>query len=84
MPRRSPNWLVDAYRTNMPFDQFARQILTAQGDTPKIRPPITFSVSDEGRADRDDRADLHGLTHRMRQVPQSSVRELDAWKTTTA
>lgn len=27
------NWLVDAVQTNMPLDQFARELLTAQGST---------------------------------------------------
>jgi hypothetical protein len=27
------NWLVDVFESNMPFDQFARELLTAQGST---------------------------------------------------
>ena len=29
-------WIVDAFRKNMPYDQFAREILTAAGDTRKV------------------------------------------------
>ena len=29
-------WLVDAFRKNMPYDEFARALLTAQGDTEKV------------------------------------------------
>jgi len=35
------NWLVDAYRTNMPFDEFTTAILTASGD-PRERPAANF------------------------------------------
>lgn len=30
------HWLVDSVRSNMPFDRFARETLTAQGDTEKV------------------------------------------------
>ena len=35
------NWLAEAYRTNMPFDQFVSKILTAQGDT-RENPPANY------------------------------------------
>ncbi len=33
---RFAEWLVEAFRTNMPFDRFAREILTSAGDTLKV------------------------------------------------
>jgi len=35
-------WLVDAFRKNMPYDQFARTLLTAQGDTTQVAPANYF------------------------------------------
>ena len=35
-------WLVDAFRKNMPYDQFARTILTATGDTKQVAPANYF------------------------------------------
>ncbi|MEP6755036.1 MAG: DUF1549 domain-containing protein [Chthonomonadales bacterium] len=35
-------WLVDATRSNMPYDQFARTILTAFGDTQQVAPANYF------------------------------------------
>ena len=35
-------WLVDAFRTNMPYDQFARTLLTAQGDSTQVAPANYF------------------------------------------
>ncbi|MCW3100171.1 MAG: hypothetical protein JWL77_5789 [Chthonomonadaceae bacterium] len=35
-------WLVDAFRKNMPYDQFARTLLTASGDTMAVAPANYF------------------------------------------
>ncbi len=35
-------WLVDAFRKNMPYDQFARTLLTATGDTLQVAPANYF------------------------------------------
>ena len=35
-------WLVDAFRRNMPYDQFARALLTASGDTMQVAPANYF------------------------------------------
>lgn len=35
-------WLRDTFRANMPFDQFAREILTATGETYREGPPNFF------------------------------------------
>ena len=35
-------WLVDAFRKNMPYDQFARTLLTASGDTQQVAPANYF------------------------------------------
>jgi len=35
-------WLVDAFRKNMPYDQFARTLLTAKGDTTQVAPANYF------------------------------------------
>jgi hypothetical protein len=35
-------WLVDAFRKNMPYDQFARALLTASGDTLQVAPANYF------------------------------------------
>jgi hypothetical protein len=36
------NWLVTATRTNMPYDRFAREILTAAGDAKQVAPANYF------------------------------------------
>jgi len=35
-------WLRDAFRQNLPYDQFVRELLTAQGSTHKTGPPALF------------------------------------------
>ncbi len=35
-------WLRDAFRQNKPYDQFVRELLTAQGSTHKTGPPALF------------------------------------------
>lgn len=37
-------WIVDAMRSNMPYDQFAKSILTATGDTTKV-PTANYFVA---------------------------------------
>jgi hypothetical protein len=37
-------WLIDAMRTNMPYDRFARAILTAEGDTQQV-PATNYFVA---------------------------------------
>ncbi len=35
-------WLRDSFRQNKPYDQFVRELLTAQGSTHKLGPPALF------------------------------------------
>jgi hypothetical protein len=35
-------WLVDSFRKNLPYDQFARTLLTASGDTMQVAPANYF------------------------------------------
>lgn len=44
-------WLVDAQRQDMPYDQFARQLLTASGDTRQV-PEANFFVAIAGPEER--------------------------------
>ncbi|HEX5445523.1 MAG TPA: DUF1549 domain-containing protein [Pirellulales bacterium] len=41
------HWLVDAWRTNMPYDQFARELLTADGSTFDNPPANYFRTAGE-------------------------------------
>ncbi|MFN3653156.1 MAG: DUF1553 domain-containing protein [Armatimonadota bacterium] len=44
-------WLRDSFRRNMPFDQFAREIVTASGETYREGPPNFFrALSEPGAA----------------------------------
>jgi hypothetical protein len=44
-------WLVDAQRRDMPYDEFARKLLTASGDTRKV-PEANFFVAIPGPQER--------------------------------
>lgn len=44
-------WLVDAQRRDMPYDEFARRLLTATGDTQKV-PEANFFVAIPGPEER--------------------------------
>ena len=35
-------WIIDSFRRNQPYDQFARQVITASGDTTKTAPANYF------------------------------------------
>ena len=66
-------------RDNMPYDRFARELLTAEGST-YANPPANYLSHGRRyeRLHRDDLAIVPGHSHPMRQVPQPSVRALDA------
>ena len=40
--KKFASWIVDAVRSNMPYDRFAREIITATGDTEKAPPACYF------------------------------------------
>ena len=78
-------WLRDAFRQNMPYDQFVREIVTAQGSTFRNGPTVVFR----------DRREPDEITHDgqpavprrpagMRQVPPPPVRGRGARTTSTA
>ncbi len=77
--RRYYDWIVESVRSNQPFDQFVRELLTSEGDT--YRASLGQLLPGGGRHDerhRVDRPALHGRADRLCQVPQPPVRPLDA------
>ena len=65
-------------RPNKPFDQFARELLTAEGPLSEVRPGQLLQGRDEAR--RDGRHAVAGVPrrpHRLRRVPPPPVRPLE-------
>ena len=59
-------WIRDAIRENMPYDQFARELLTSSGSNFRV-PPVNFYRAIQGRDPAVHRRgrgpDLHGHAH---------------------
>ena len=60
-------WIRDAIRENMPYDQFARELLTSSGSNFRV-PPVNFYRAVQGHEPADHRRgrgpDVHGRAHR--------------------
>jgi hypothetical protein len=70
-----PGWVERDCGRNMPYDELARTLLTAEGSTLQ-NPPANFirETADTNEVRRGDGAALPGGPHSVREVPQSPVR----------
>ena len=80
-------WVHDSLAANKPYDQFARELLTATGSNFRVGPAnFVRAVPDQGcaHARRDHRAGLHGRAHRLRPLPCPPPRKLERPTTISA
>lgn len=73
-------WIFDAVRDNMPYDQFARELLTSSGSNFRV-PPVNFFRAIQGRKPSDiaDAAALTFMGVRTSLWPQARRQELEAF-----
>ena len=71
-------WIRDSLATNKPLDQFARELLTAEGPLDEVAAGQLLQGRDQaGRGGQHAVAGLPRRAHRLRRVPPSSVRPLE-------
>ena len=72
------DWIRDSLHANMPYDQFARQLLTATGEIGH-NPPVAWyrEVNDDERAGRGHGPVVPGPAHSVRPLPSPSVRKVE-------
>ena len=73
------NWIRASVAANKPWDQFAREILTASGNTlVERRRQLLRPAQEPDRPDRERGGDVPGLLDHLRPLPQPSAGEVDA------
>ncbi len=71
-------WIRDSLAANKPLDQFARELLTAEGPLDETPAANFYKVVDQARRDGQHAvAGVPGRAHRLCRVPSSSVRPLE-------
>ncbi len=73
-------WIFESVRDNKPYDEFARQLLTASGSNFRV-PPVNFYRAIQGRkpADIAEAVALTFMGTRLKTWPQARRQELEAF-----
>jgi len=73
-------WIYDAIRTNMPYDKFARELLTSSGSNFRV-PPVNFYRAIQGRSPSSiaKAAALTFMGTRLEKLPESALTNMEVF-----